>query len=298
MTKRIAQVSVVLLTLVFLLIPSAIAGSGTVTIFGTNQSNAQQNVSIQDVRANVNVSAWSSVTNIAKTFKVGTQLNATDTFYFNLGNMTAGVVYELRVNNSAVNAYQANSSGWIAFNRSQGQSNQSYTIQPAINAGGYNWTFGYFQNLIVQTMTTLYNVTIYNATRIQGDGSYITILNASNLTVGTIPSARYGNVSLINNTLSNADIRHPVANITANYTAGISGNDTFLVSAYAGELNFTIPSPVGMDGKTFDIKKTDNTVNKVSVFSPERIDGALWANISTQYASITLIAGDGTWNII
>lgn len=137
-----AQLIILLSVVLLALISPVMATTGTVTIWGTNASNAQQNVTISNAPANITVTAW-NVGGI-KTFTVHIK-NTSDTITFNLYNFTATQVNELKVNSTSINGYQSDSNGLITFTRTQGGiANHTFNIQPAINQGGYNYTWAYF----------------------------------------------------------------------------------------------------------------------------------------------------------
>lgn len=219
-----------LLALFFILIlltAPALAGTATITIFGTNASNAQANLT-NTGNQSINVTAW-NVGGI-KTFKVNVT-NASDTLTFNLYNVTAGQVNEFKINGTAINGYQADSNGLITFTRTQGTGNSTFNLAPAVQQGGYNTTWAYIQNLVVQTATTIYNVAIYNATQVQGDGSGLSNLNRSNVTgqIGVddaqnvTEAALQANDTYFNGTVfpQSTEFKNSTA-VTANNTANIA----------------------------------------------------------------------------
>lgn len=154
--------TIIMLLVIISIQSSAMATAGTVSIWGTNASNAQQNVTISGAPAAVTVTAW-SVGGI-KTFTVQVK-NASDAITFTLYNVTAGQVNELKVNGTPINGYQANDTGVITFIRTQGGiANHTFNIQPAINQGGYNSTWSYNQFVRVTSelnASTVINLTYY-----------------------------------------------------------------------------------------------------------------------------------------
>jgi hypothetical protein len=81
----------------------------------------------------------------------------------------------------------------------------------------------------------------------------------------------------------------------------ISTDDTvILASAASGNITLTLPIAGGYPGKIYMIKKTDATVNTVTIDGDgsETIDGALTKVISTQYDSMQIACDGVNWFII
>lgn len=118
----------------------------------------------------------------------------------------------------------------------------------------------------------------------------VTVLNTSTITV-----SRHSNGSIELVTVSTVKT---LINVTQNYTIGAANttNTLFTCHANSGTLNITLPT--GVAGTEFSIKKKDATGNICSVFSGQNIDGARYANISTQYESIDVVFTSDEWSII
>lgn len=134
---------------------AALTGTGDFSIWGTNASNAQLNITrLPGNNQSVNVSGW-AVAGGTKNFTVNVT-NVSDVVTLTLYNMTAYNVYSLLVNSNPIQAYQANSTGAIKFSRTQLKSNQTYKIQPAVNMAGYNltwlWVNGSAVNAVNQSL--------------------------------------------------------------------------------------------------------------------------------------------------
>lgn len=78
----------------------------------------------------------------------------------------------------------------------------------------------------------------------------------------------------------------------------ITSGNMVRADASAGDITLTIVTPV--QGATITIKKnaTDNSENSVIVYSPDLIDGAETAELSTPGESITLFYNGLTHDII
>lgn len=89
-----------------------------------------------------------------------------------------------------------------------------------------------------------------------------------------------------------------ITNKTANYTA-VAGTDKVITcDASGGAFTITLPAASGNTGVTFMIKKTDSSVNTVSVSSSDTIDGLTSQSIATQYQAITVVSNGTVWWII
>jgi hypothetical protein len=88
-----------------------------------------------------------------------------------------------------------------------------------------------------------------------------------------------------------------VASTSANITL-TDTNDIVLASAASGAITVTLPSPTS--GKQLTVKKTDSTVNSVTV-SPsggQTIDGGASYSLNTQYQSISLVTDGSNWYLV
>lgn len=77
-------------------------------------------------------------------------------------------------------------------------------------------------------------------------------------------------------------------------------DNIILCDATSAAFTATLPTAVNFTGQTYTIKKTDSSVNAVTVgtTSSQTIDGSTTAVISTQYASITVVSDGANWSII
>lgn len=85
---------------------------------------------------------------------------------------------------------------------------------------------------------------------------------------------------------------------TANYTA-LSTDYFIFGDATAGNITITLPTAVGLAGKTLVVKKIDASANTVTLDgnSTEVIDGSLTQVISTQYVSLSIVSNGANWFI-
>jgi hypothetical protein len=84
---------------------------------------------------------------------------------------------------------------------------------------------------------------------------------------------------------------------TADYT--IQNIDSVIVGN-ASNIIFTLPTSVGISGKTFFIKKNDASgpYLRISAFAGQTIDGAATIDITTQYISLKIISDGSNWLVI
>lgn len=134
------------LLLILLLVSPAFATSVTVDIFGTNASNAQSNLTKTGTNT-YQVVQW-IVGDATKSLKADINGNASDSITFTLHNFTAERVIEVKINSTSFNAYRADSTGTISFIRTQTIQNQTYSFTPAVNAGGFNFSWGWFNDIV------------------------------------------------------------------------------------------------------------------------------------------------------
>ncbi|MEO5949836.1 MAG: hypothetical protein ABIQ04_00135 [Candidatus Saccharimonadales bacterium] len=92
-------------------------------------------------------------------------------------------------------------------------------------------------------------------------------------------------------------ISHAVTVRTGSYTASATDE---IILADTTTTGFTITLPSGVvNGKTYDIKKIDNSAHAVTVVpSSGQIDGSSSAVVKVQYAAVTCIASGGNWYVI
>lgn len=106
-------------------------------------------------------------------------------------------------------------------------------------------------------------------------------------------------LSVYNGTAWTTTNNKNVATKTANYTA-LQSDDVILGDATSGAITITLPTAVGFSGKVFNIKKTDSSVNSVTIAttSSQTIDGALTAPLISQYQSFTLVSNGTNWSVL
>jgi len=91
----------------------------------------------------------------------------------------------------------------------------------------------------------------------------------------------------------------PTAAKTGNYT--LTATDAVvLVSASSGANTQTLPTAVGITGTQYTIKKTDTSLNVVTIAttSSQTIDGATTNVIATPYESVTVVSDGANWSIV
>jgi len=106
-------------------------------------------------------------------------------------------------------------------------------------------------------------------------------------------------ISFYNGTAWTTANNKNVATKTANYTA-LQSDDVILGDATSGAITITLPTAVGFSGKVFNVKKTDSSVNSVTIAttSSQTIDGALTAPLISQYQSLTLVSNGTNWSVL
>ena len=85
-----------------------------------------------------------------------------------------------------------------------------------------------------------------------------------------------------------------IKTVTANYTATEFDN-TILVDASGGAVTVTLPSPSGIAGRWYSIKKIDSSVNAVTVSGS--IEGASSYTLALQYKYVRVQTDGSAWYI-
>jgi len=92
----------------------------------------------------------------------------------------------------------------------------------------------------------------------------------------------------------NGSFATAIKTVTANYTATESDN-TILVNASGGAVTVTLPSPSGIAGRWYSIKKIDSSVNAVTVSGS--IEGASSYTLASQYKYVRVQTDGSAWYI-
>jgi hypothetical protein len=99
--------------------------------------------------------------------------------------------------------------------------------------------------------------------------------------------------------IGNHKINYPTDTKTADYTVQ-SQDYIIFASAAIANVNITLPSAVGLEGKQYIIKKVDTTRNEVVVLTvnSETIDNESSLVIKTPMASLYVVSDNINWWII
>ena len=93
-------------------------------------------------------------------------------------------------------------------------------------------------------------------------------------------------------------------NVTQSTLASSStlDNTQFVVLADAtgGDVSLSLPPSTGIGGRTYHIKKTDSSVNKVTInpSGSETLDGQLTEDLIVQYESLHIITDGSNWSVL
>ena len=90
-----------------------------------------------------------------------------------------------------------------------------------------------------------------------------------------------------------------VSTETAAFTAAVT-KDIYLCDATSAAFTVTLPTAVGNKGKVFVFKKTDSTLNKITLDpnGSETIDGKTTVKLCTQYELFKIVSDGSNWQII
>lgn len=90
-----------------------------------------------------------------------------------------------------------------------------------------------------------------------------------------------------------------ISSKTSSYTLA-SSDELITCNATSGAFTLTLPTAVGISGRVYYIKKTDTTLNAITVdgSGAETIDGALTRVLSTQYESLKIVSNGSNWTVL
>ena len=90
-----------------------------------------------------------------------------------------------------------------------------------------------------------------------------------------------------------------VTNVTNNYNA-TANDDLILVDASGGGVTVNLPTAAGITGNTIRIKKTDSSLNTVTLDpnGSETVDGETTFTISFQFEAASIASDNSNWHII
>jgi lysophospholipase L1-like esterase len=134
-----------------------------------------------------------------------------------------------------------------------------------------------------------------NPTYFQADGIHPTVAGQT-LIAGYAQSEING---LLTGTTNLAGIREAIATRTANYSATL-GDSVILCNASSGAVTITLPTAVGIPGRSFQVKKTDSSANACSIATTggQTIDGVGTVSLTSQYSSRKMASDNANWQVI
>lgn len=108
-----------------------------------------------------------------------------------------------------------------------------------------------------------------------------------------------GDLTVEGQTSMNAAINVAVATVNANTTLN-DGHYVVLVNAAGGSRTIALPNASSVAGRTYVIKKIDNTGNSVTIDpnGSQQIDGATTYPLAVQNATITIVSNGSAWFVI
>jgi hypothetical protein len=120
------------------------------------------------------------------------------------------------------------------------------------------------------------------------------------ITLPTATASQTG-MSLVSDTSSTWSYRYAEKTTAKSTTYLATGDETtILCDASGAAFTVTLPAAASFTGKHYNIKKTDSSVNAVTVDgnASETIDGATTRTITIQYESIRIVCDGSNWHII
>jgi trimeric autotransporter adhesin len=313
------------ITSVAVTFPNSYLSNSAITLGNTSVSLGSTASSLGNLTlANVTISSGnatftnanatnSTITNFSSgnvTITGGTENNATYTnVTISSGNITVNNA-NLTYANITTALRTQGLTGYLYGNANTGNVTASTTIP---NSGLANSTIGLGNATLTlgSTTTTVGNLTLANAnitsvaTAFPNSylaNSSVTLGNTSVSLGGTatsIGNLTLNNVTINGGSISNIAIGGAITTKNANYTA-TSSDETILGNASTGNITITMPTAVGITGKTYIIKKVDSSANVVIVAttSSQTIDGIVTRNIVNQYDSMQIQTDGANWFII
>lgn len=112
--------------------------------------------------------------------------------------------------------------------------------------------------------------------------------------------AASGGATLSGGTIINGNLLMVPAVRTGGLTLTTSSPSMELCDATTAPFTITLLTAVGHNGLIFTIKKTDSSVNAVTIAttSSQKIDGASTYSLALQYKYVTLVSDGANWNVI
>jgi hypothetical protein len=210
------------------------------------------------------------------------------------GALAAGVM-NIDVNQNAA-------TGISVANTTVGGTSQTYIRQSNGSA--------ILESLQYSTSTTPYGSFIAGSGGFYGTGTALNIMEDANgpitFSTGTAaPAAQRmeifasGDVS-INSTSDvallniNGSLAHKIVPITATYSIG--AND-YIVTATSGTFTTTLPTAVGITGRTYIVKNYGTGTVTLGTTSSQTIDGATTQTLSTQYSGYQVTSDGSNWQV-
>jgi hypothetical protein len=121
-------------------------------------------------------------------------------------------------------------------------------------------------------------------------------------TFPAIASAKAGMSLVSTDTASSTIFRYPDKALTSQTTTYTTTTDETFIPCNATSAAFTVTliAASGMSGKKYIIKKTDSSVNAVTIDgnASETIDGGLTTTLNTQYESVEIVCDGSNWHTV
>lgn len=166
----------------------------------------------------------------------------------------------------------------------------------SVDPGSKNNTFVYVEGIYQAKVTYSVSGTTLTFTEAPPSGtSNVEVVIGTTLAIGvpsdaTITKAKFAGGA-------------PKVTVTASKTTtyvATSADDIIPCNATSGAFTVTLPAATSNAGMQLQIKKTDSTINAVTVDgnSTETIDGALTFTLSKQYQAVTIVCDGTGWHVI
>ena len=142
---------------------------------------------------------------------------------------------------------------------------------------------------------------LVNGTGVGGDKYIVTVAGTQDFGDGSITFSVGDFVEYISskwekkaNTIELSDLKSSVSSVSATYTVLTSDS---VIECTSNTFTLTLPTAVGVNGKTFIIKNSGTGTITIDGDGTETIDDSLTALLSSKYDSITIISNGTNWII-
>lgn len=144
------------------------------------------------------------------------------------------------------------------------------------------------------------NAETVRCTNVNGGTGVLTVTRASEGPNGASTKNAAGAYKMILGPTSKtiSDIQTIISGYRAITALRTLDTTDYIVECTSGTFNVTLPTAVGITGKTYVVKNTGSGVITVATTSSQTIDGSTTVSLSVQYTSITVSSNGSNWIVL